>query len=393
MASLRNAAETVLKHYADGLPLHFKQITEIALEKGLISSKGLTPTASMSAALSTDVKKGGEKDRGSRFRAYGRGLYGLNVAMDSAQHAVLKQNQSVRRRLRENLSAMEPNAFENLIGQLLESIGFEDVEVTKPSRDGGIDVRGRLAVGGVTNVETAIQVKRWANNVPDRIVGELRGGLNTHERGLIVTLSDFTPAASKEAERSDRVPISLVNGDQLVELLIDNEIGVTLKKETVLEIDEAALEIGDEELEGENMNPDLSVGKSSKTLSLWPLPGGRKNWKATLKTMLKRVSAHQPTLNEAEGWLVESFETLTSQKAARGYWNVPRQMGLVELSGERMLLSAVGAKYLSDENDAHLLNHLVATIAGFSEILDWLQEGPASEEELWDFLKQEIGAS
>ncbi|MGI8790635.1 MAG: restriction endonuclease [Actinomycetota bacterium] len=397
MASLRSAAETVLKDYTDGRPLHFREITKTALEKGLISPKGLTPEASMAAALSTDVKKGGEKGAGPRFRAYGRGLYGLNTATDSAQRAVQQQNESVRKRLREALSSMEPKAFENLIGQLLESIGFEDVEVTKYQGDGGIDVRGRLAVGGVTNVQTAIQVKRWANNVPDKIVRELRGGLSTQERGLIITLSDFTAAARTEAEKSDRVPISLVNGHELVELLIGSEIGVTPKQVAVLELDEGALEIDDEDSGDEDDYGLLSISKptvkTSKTLSLWPLPGGRKNWKATLKAMLKQVSRNQPTLQEAALWLVESFESMASEKGARGYWKVPRQMGLVELSGEQLSLTPVGAKYLADENDAYLLDHLLATIAGFSEILNRLEQGPATEEELWDFLKEKLGVT
>ena len=71
-------------------------------------------------------------------------------------------------------------------------LGFVDVEVTSYSRDGGVDVRGTLAVGGVTNVKTAIQVKRWAKNVAGKTVRELRGGLSPHERGLIITTAGFT---------------------------------------------------------------------------------------------------------------------------------------------------------------------------------------------------------
>jgi restriction system protein len=60
------------------------------------------------------------------------------------------------------LSDLDPLLFEALIGQLLAVLGFEDVEVTKYSNDGGIDLRATLAVGGVTDVRTAIQVKRWS---------------------------------------------------------------------------------------------------------------------------------------------------------------------------------------------------------------------------------------
>jgi restriction system protein len=102
------------------------------------------------------------------------------------------------------LGEIDPGTFEELIGELLERIGFEGVEVTRRSGDGGIDVRGVLTVGGVTRVKTAIQVKRWANNVPDRIVRELRGSIGPAEQGLIITTSRFTRAAVREAEMTDR---------------------------------------------------------------------------------------------------------------------------------------------------------------------------------------------
>src|SRR6266508_4289617 len=102
--------------------------------------------------------------------------------------------------LLEQLGQIDPGTFEELIGELLERIGFEEVEVTRRSGDGGIDVRGVLTVGGVTRVKTAIQVKRWANTIPDRIVRELRGSLGPAEQGLIITTSGFTRPAVAEAK-------------------------------------------------------------------------------------------------------------------------------------------------------------------------------------------------
>lgn len=224
--SFVDAAEKVLRDHADGKPLHYKRITEIALEKNLVNTDGLTPESTMVAVITTEIKKRSAKGLPQRFRSYGKGLYGLEVSSHPALSALEEQNASVRKKLREKLATMEPQAFEYLIGQLLIAIGFEDVEVTRYSADGGIDVRGRLAVGGVTNVETAIQVKRWKNNVQDKVVRELRGGLSSQERGLIITLSDFTSPAYKEAEKADRTPISLLNGEGLIDLLVDNEIGV-----------------------------------------------------------------------------------------------------------------------------------------------------------------------
>jgi restriction system protein len=41
---------------------------------------------------------------------------------------------------------------------------------------------------------------------------------------MIITTSDFSKGAQAEAERSDAVPVALVNGEQLVDLLIEHEV-------------------------------------------------------------------------------------------------------------------------------------------------------------------------
>ena len=176
--------------------MHYRRITELAIAEGLIEPQGLTPEASVNAVLTRDIKQRNAAGREQRFRVHGRGMYGLATPVDLLGGAITENNQRVRRRMREILSETDPQQFEILIGELLIALGFEDVEVTKYSGDGGIDVRANLSVGGVTEVKTAVQVKRWANNVSGKTVRELRGGLGPHERGLIIipfTLTDRIP--------------------------------------------------------------------------------------------------------------------------------------------------------------------------------------------------------
>lgn len=46
--------------------------------------------------------------------------------------AVKRYNEQPKEVLREQLSTMNPYIFEHLVGQLLEAMGYEQVEVTKP---------------------------------------------------------------------------------------------------------------------------------------------------------------------------------------------------------------------------------------------------------------------
>jgi restriction system protein len=146
---------------------------------------------------------------------------GTGLAFQIEQH-----NQHVRRKLVQQVGKMPPAEFEALIGTLLAKLGFEDVTVTSFKGDGGIDVRGTMVTGDVIRTRMAVQVKRWKANVQPPTVQQVRGSLGAHEQGLIITTSDFSKGARAEAERADATPVALMNGEQLVKLLVENDIGI-----------------------------------------------------------------------------------------------------------------------------------------------------------------------
>jgi restriction system protein len=116
-------------------------------------------------------------------------------------------------------------------------MGFETVEVSGSSGDGGIDVRGEMVTGDVIRTRMAVQVKHWRKNVEPAVVREVRGSLGTHEQGLIITSSTFTKSARQEAERGNATPVGLMDGEQLVKLLIEHEIGVQRRQANILELE------------------------------------------------------------------------------------------------------------------------------------------------------------
>jgi Restriction endonuclease/HB1, ASXL, restriction endonuclease HTH domain len=391
------AAEQILRAESPGAPMHYRKLTELAIERGLIEPRGLTPEATMVAQISQHIKKREAAGRAAQFRSFGRGLYGLTAPTDPLGGSIDSHNEKIRGRLRDALATMDPRAFEHLIASLLAALGFEDIEVTNYSGDRGIDVRATRTLGGVTDVKTAVQVKRWSGNVPGKIVNQLRGSLDPDERGLIITLSTFTRDATVEATAPARPPITLIDGQKLLDLLIDNEIGVTSRPASILELDEAGVSLTDDESpEG----PDAPTAEQlrpaghysgSKALSCWPLPGGRLAWKETLDAMLRHVVASAPTVSQMASWIIDTFEKVSSPKVARGYIaSVLRPFNLVETQGERLVLTATGVEYLDDPTPAALTEIARLNVAGFDEILDALSEGPKSSAQLLELLQTQL---
>jgi len=393
-----DAAEEVLKRHSKGAPMHYREITDLAVSDGLIEPGGQTPEASMNVAIRQDIKRQDLAGRDQRFKAHGRGMYGVTLADDPLGGAIQRKNAEVKRKLRDRLSDLDPRLFEELIGELLSAVGYEDVEVTKYVGDGGIDVRATLTVGGVTRVQTAIQVKRWAKNVSGRTVRELRGALGPHERGLIITLSGFTRDAMADASSETRMPISLVDGNRLLDLLIEHDIGVTRRRVTVYELDEDAFSVDaeapqeadeDSEQQSATVSPTRQP-RDGRVRSLWPLPGGRRAWKSSLDRMLQFVTGAAPTMAEAVAWLIQDFPPVSSEKVARGYWQVPKSLGLVEANGERLGLTSEGASYLKDGSSQLLLASAKRNVLGVTEILAYLSERPHSPAEILERLRSDL---
>lgn len=239
--SFTDSAEKVLEQYGQKKPMHYRDVTAKALELGWVSTEGRTPEATMYAQILTEIRRYQKRGKQPRFVQHGRGFVGLSRWMGKGLAFEIEQhNKHVRQSLHKQLLEIEPGEFEELIGRLLAEIGFEDIEVTKRSGDGGIDVRGTLVVGDVIRTRMAVQVKRWKlrNHVQSPVVQQVRGSLGTHEQGLIITTSDFSKGARTEAARANAVPVALMNGEELVSLLATYGIGVSRQTHEIIDLEQ-----------------------------------------------------------------------------------------------------------------------------------------------------------
>ncbi|MXW29319.1 MAG: restriction endonuclease [Chloroflexi bacterium] len=229
-ASFTDAAERVLAESPDRSPLHYAAITERALERDLIHTEGRTPSATMYSQILTDIRRRETRGEAPRFVQHGRGMVGLAAWLPvEVAGLVEKKNREVRQALLERAGSASPAGFERLVGELLSAMGFEDIEVTRTSNDGGVDLRGTLVVGDTVRIRMAVQAKRWKANVQAPIVQQVRGSLGAHEQGLIVTTSDFSRGAREEALRPDAAPVGLMDGQQFAALLAKHQIGARIQ--------------------------------------------------------------------------------------------------------------------------------------------------------------------
>jgi restriction system protein len=76
-------AEVVLKEA--GKPLHYKEITQRMLDRGLWQSEGKTPEATVSSTITTNIQKYGAH---SHFQRTDEGVYALRSGGSSELHTL-----------------------------------------------------------------------------------------------------------------------------------------------------------------------------------------------------------------------------------------------------------------------------------------------------------------
>jgi restriction system protein len=134
------------------------------------------------------------------------------------------------------LQSLSPKGFENICKLLLRESGFENVEVTGKSHDGGIDGYGTLEINPFVSFKVLFQCKRYKGGVSRSQVGDFRNAmLGRAEKGIIITTGHFTNDAIKEANREGAPKVELVDGEKLIQMFEKVELG--LKSKTIYEVD------------------------------------------------------------------------------------------------------------------------------------------------------------
>ena len=117
------------------------------------------------------------------------------------------------------IKSLPPSGFERLSQRLLRESGFQKVEVTGKTGDGGIDGVGILQVNPFVSFNVLFQCKRYQGAVTPSQIRDFRGAMmGRADKGIIITTGTFTLEAKKEARRDGAPPIELVDGDTLVQM-------------------------------------------------------------------------------------------------------------------------------------------------------------------------------
>lgn len=140
--------------------------------------------------------------------------------------------------LQERLRNCSPDFFEKLVIELLVAMGYggsrsEAARVVGRPGDGGID--GIIKEDKLGLDAVYVQAKKWTGTVGRPEVQGFAGSLEGERarKGVMITPSQFSAEAHEYVKRIER-RIVLIDGERLVQLMIDHDIGVAPARTVVV---------------------------------------------------------------------------------------------------------------------------------------------------------------
>jgi restriction system protein len=132
-----------------------------------------------------------------------------------------------RKQVLELMQELPPAGFEQLCQAILREAGFVEVSVTGRSGDQGIDGFGTLQINPLVSFRVLFQCKRYRESVSASHVRDFRGAMaGKADKGIIITTGTFTAEARREGSRDGVPPIELIDGEKLVDMLENLELGL-----------------------------------------------------------------------------------------------------------------------------------------------------------------------
>jgi restriction system protein len=213
--SFLDAAEQVLRE-SGGKPMHYgKELWPAVEQRGLVDTSGQTPANTLYVQVLQDVSRRNARGLKQRFARYKGGYIGLAGGSGRGSEVTSRLGKTPTK----GLGSLKPEELESLVGELLTAMGYDQVRVTPATRDRGVDVSGQRPLEGGESLKVNVQVKHWKAKVQAPDVQKIRGASSGREECAIVTSSDYSAGAYREANRLDMKGVKLINGDCLMELL------------------------------------------------------------------------------------------------------------------------------------------------------------------------------
>lgn len=236
LSGIPRAAYQVLSE-RNGQPMPIDDLADAIFERDLVKFHTHDPVTTVTSALANDNQVRQQYGHRPLFDSNDDGRWRLTQwTLDDEivdkENGILSLSEEIRQstvqQLGEALLELKSEALEHLALTLLERLGYHNIKVSKRSSEGDVFFTADWRQG-LADVRVCVQVATGEKDTlqPDA-VHELRETLNHYSasEGVIIHLDDVSDKAVEQSRQEDSAPITVMDRDNFVELLLKHGIGV-----------------------------------------------------------------------------------------------------------------------------------------------------------------------
>lgn len=247
LKGIAKAAHKVLDENRDE-PVHIEDLADDIFDRKLVKFHTHDPVTTVKSALANDNQI--REQRGHRpLFDHDMEDYWWLTEWDLAdrvyerEQTVLSLTEEIRQdtvdQLGQALLSVKTEALEHLALTLLERLGYHNIKVSKRSSDGDVFFTADWRQG-LADVRVCVRVvSDHDRNLDADAVSDLRETLDHYSasEGVIIHLGAVTDAAVNRSRKDGQAPITLLDDETFVELLIKHGIGVQVFNSPIVTVD------------------------------------------------------------------------------------------------------------------------------------------------------------
>lgn len=241
--SFREAAVDVLQRHGNGEPMHCDDVTRIAMDEGLLVSRGRTPERTMNKTLNDHVGDIFSSDPKAVFYRdeWQKGHYGLYEWRKSGFPQARELNRRyVHGEIMKSISILDEVEFVAVAMKLIRRMGFRDYQeignAVRGARELGATLEVRHPTGLTQLLQYRVQVRKAKGAVTGSHMQQLSKSIKGRHvsHGLIIGRGNASNTLIGKANKL-RKPIGIVAGKNLGHSLMLHGVGSEKTNERLFE--------------------------------------------------------------------------------------------------------------------------------------------------------------
>jgi restriction endonuclease Mrr len=237
----------------DGEAMDIESLAEEIFGRKLVKFHTHDENATVQAAMANDNQIRAQRGHRQLFVRLDRERWGLSewaLSSESVrkEQTILSLSEEIRQeaihQLGQALIDVQTEALEQIALTLLERLGYRNIKVSKRSSEGDVYFTADWRQG-LSDVRVCIQVvSDGSDDLTQQEVSSLRSTLHHYSaaEGVIIHLGKIEPKAVNESREESVEPITLIDRETFVELLIRHGIGVRTYTTPITMVDSEFIE-------------------------------------------------------------------------------------------------------------------------------------------------------